>query len=59
MLDNEILDYTAQNTNFVDFGDAPVYVNPGEFIALCTRKTGTVETSGVYTHIVTPVFGCE
>ena len=48
-----------QNTNFVDFGDAPVYVNPGEFIALCVRKVGTVETSGVYTHHVTPVYGWE
>lgn len=48
-----------QKTNFVDFGDAPVYVNPGEFVALCVRKTGTVETSGEYTHMVTPVYGWE
>ena len=49
----------AQQTGFCDFGDAPVYVNPGEFIALCVRKTGTVETSGEYTHIVTPIYGWE
>jgi hypothetical protein len=49
----------AQQENFVDFGDAPVYVNPGEFVQLCTRHIGTVGTSGTVVHRVTPVYGWE
>jgi len=49
----------AQNVNFVDFGDAPVFVNPGEFIQLCTRHIGTVGTSGTVVHKVTPIYGWE
>ena len=49
----------AQSTNFCDFGDAPVYVNPGEFIQLCTRHIGTAGTTGTVVHRVTPVFGWE
>lgn len=49
----------AQTTTFCDFGDAPVYVNPGEFIQLCTRHIGTVGTSGTVVHRVTPIFGWE
>jgi hypothetical protein len=49
----------SQSIQFVDFGDAPVYVNPGEFIQLCTRHIGTVGTSGTVVHRVTPVYGWE
>lgn len=49
----------AQNVNFCDFGDAPLYVNPGEFIQLCTRHIGTAGTTGTVVHRVTPVFGWE
>jgi hypothetical protein len=49
----------AQNMTFCDFGDAPVYVNPGEFVQLCTRHIGTAGTSGTVVHRVTPVFGWE
>lgn len=49
----------ANTTNFVDFGDAPIFVNPGEFIQLCTRTVGTVGTAGVIAHQVTPVYGWE
>jgi len=49
----------AQNTTFCDFGDAPVYVNPGEFIQLCTRHLGTVGTSGTVVHRITPIYGWE
>ena len=28
----------------------PIYVNPGEFVALCTYHQGTVGTAGVITH---------
>lgn len=49
----------AQNTTFVDFGDAPVFVNPGEFLQLCTRHIGTAGTTGTIVHRVTPVYGWE
>jgi hypothetical protein len=49
----------AQTTTFCDFGDAPVFVNPGEFIQLCTRHIGTAGTTGTVVHRVTPVYGWE
>jgi hypothetical protein len=45
--------------SFVDFGDAPIYVNPGEFVALVSKKVGTVATAGVLAHVVTFVYGWE
>jgi hypothetical protein len=44
---------------YVDFGDAPVYVNPGEFVSLVTKHVGTVGTSGTIAHVVTFVYGWE
>lgn len=49
----------AQQVAFADFGDAPVYVNPGEYVQLCTRHLGTVGTTGTVVHRVTPVYGWE
>lgn len=49
----------SQPTTFCDFGDAPVYVNPGEFLQLCTRHIGTAGTTGTVVHRITPVFGWE
>ena len=49
----------SQNERFVDFGDAPIFINPGEFIQLCTRHIGTVGTSGTVVHRVTPVYGWQ
>jgi hypothetical protein len=49
----------AQPVTFCDFGDAPIYVNPGEFFQLCTRHIGTVATAGTVVHRVTPVYGWE
>lgn len=49
----------SQSENFCDFGDAPIYVNPGEFIQLVTKHVGTVATSGVVAHTVTFVYGWE
>ena len=43
----------------MDFGDAPIYVNPGEFVALVTKHVGTVGTSGTVAHVVTFVYGWE
>ncbi len=45
--------------SYVDFGDAPVYVNPGEFVALVAKHVGTVGTSGTIAHVVTFVYGWE
>lgn len=49
----------TNTTPFWDLGDAPVYVNPGEFVQLCTRHIGTVGVSGTVVHRITPVYGWE
>jgi len=49
----------SQPTQFVDFGDAPIFINPGEFLQLCTRHIGTAGTTGTVVHRVTPVYGWE
>ncbi len=36
----------------IDFEHGPIYVNPGEFVALVTKHIGTVGTSGVIGHVV-------
>jgi len=45
--------------SYFDFGDAPVFVNPGEFVALVVKRIGTVGTSGVIAHDVAFVYGWE
>jgi len=45
--------------SFVDFGDAPIFVNPGEFVALVTKHVGTVGSTGTVAHVVTFVYGWE
>lgn len=49
----------SQPIGFCDFGDAPIYVNPGEFVQLCTRHIGTAGTTGTVVHRVTFVYGWE
>jgi hypothetical protein len=49
----------AQVTTFCDFGDAPVFVNPGEFVQVCARHLGTVGTSGTVVNKITPIYGWE
>jgi hypothetical protein len=49
----------SQPTQFCDFGDAPIFINPGEFIQLCTRHTGTAGTTGTVAHNITLVYGWE
>jgi hypothetical protein len=49
----------SQPTQFIDFGDAPVFINPGEFVQLCTRHIGTAGTTGTVVHRVTPIYGWE
>lgn len=45
--------------SYVDFGDAPIFVNPGEFIQLVTKHVGTVATAGTIAHVVTFAYGWE
>lgn len=45
--------------SYVDLGDAPIYVNPGEFVALVTKHVGTVGTTGTIAHVVQFVYGWE
>jgi hypothetical protein len=49
----------TQNEIFCDFGDAPIYVNAGEFVALVTKHVGTAATAGVIAHTVTFIYGWE
>ena len=44
---------------YADFGDAPVFVNPGEFVALVKKKVGTAASAGVVAHTVKFVYGWE
>ncbi len=50
---------SCPNGGYMDFGDAPIFVNPGEFVQLVTKHIGTVGTSGVIGHVVTFVYGWE
>lgn len=43
----------------IDFGDAPIYVNPGEFVAVVKKKIGAAPTAGVIAHIITYLYGWE
>jgi hypothetical protein len=44
----------------VDFGDAPIFVNPGEFVALVARfVVGTATASQVIDFMWQPVYGWE
>jgi hypothetical protein len=45
--------------SFIDFGDAPIFVNPGEFFQLVTKHVGTVATAGTIAHVVSFVYGWE
>ena len=45
--------------SFQDFGDAPIFVNPGEFIQVLKKHIGTVATAGVIAHSITFVYGWE
>lgn len=45
---------------FVDFGDAPIYVNAGEFVALVGKfLLGTATASQTITFVWQPVYGWE
>jgi hypothetical protein len=45
---------------FLDLGDAPIFVNPGEFVALVGKfLAGTATASQVINFIYTPIYGWE
>ena len=39
--------------------DSPIYVNPGEFIAIVKKKIGTAPSAGVIGHLITLDYGWE
>lgn len=50
---------TLLQTVSLDFGDAPVFVNPGEFIAVVKKKVGTAPSAGVIAHTISLTYGWE
>lgn len=45
--------------SYQDFGDAPIFVNPGEFVQLVKKQVGTTTSLGTIAHVVTFVYGWE
>jgi hypothetical protein len=43
----------------LDLGDAPVFVNPGEFLAVVKKKIGAAPSAGVIHHTITLLYGWE
>lgn len=43
----------------MDFGDAPILVNPGEFIQVVKKKVGTAPTAGTLAYTITYLYGWE
>jgi hypothetical protein len=43
----------------IDLGDAPIYVNPGEFIQVVKKKVGTAPTAGTLAYTITYLYGWE
>ena len=50
---------TVLSEVLVNFNEAPVYVNPGEFVQLVKKKVGTAPSAGVIAHTVTVVYSWE
>lgn len=50
---------TELKTISLDFGDAPVFVNPGEFVAIVKKKVGTAPSAGVVAHTISLLYGWE
>lgn len=43
----------------IDFSNGPIYVNPGEFVAIAKKKVGTVPTSGNKGYTFTIIYAWE
>jgi hypothetical protein len=50
---------TVLSEVLVNLNEAPVYVNPGEFVQLVKKKVGTAPSAGVIAHTVTVVYSWE
>jgi hypothetical protein len=50
---------TLLQTVSLDLGDAPIFVNPGEFIAVVKKKVGTAPSAGVIAHTISFAYGWE
>lgn len=50
---------TAYTPITVDFSAAPIYVNPGEFVAVVKKKVGTAPGAGVVAHMITFMYSWE
>jgi hypothetical protein len=42
-----------------DLWDAPIFVNPGEFVAIAKKKVGTAPSAWVMAHNITLIYGWE
>jgi hypothetical protein len=58
-LNEAIATAPSQGQYFLDLGDAPIFLNPGEFIQLVTKHIGTAATAGTIAHMVTFIYGFE
>ncbi len=50
---------TVLGTIDIDFDNAPVFVNPGEFVQIVRKKFGTAPTVGSIGHLITVFYGWE
>lgn len=50
---------TQLPTVSIDLGDAPILVNPGEFVAIAKKKIGTAPSAGVMAHNVSFIYWWE
>jgi len=44
---------------YVPFAEGPIYVNPGEFVALVSKHVGTVGSAGTIAHMIDFNYGWE
>lgn len=50
---------TVLSTVSIDLNEAPVYVNPGEFVAVVKKKVGTAPSAGVVAHNIALIYSWE
>jgi len=50
---------TLLNSVTLDLGDAPIFVNPGEFFQVVKKKVGTAPSAGVVAHLISVFYGWE
>lgn len=50
---------TQLATVAIDLNEAPIYVNPGEFVQVVKKKVGTAPSAGVVAHTIVLVYSWE